>query len=60
MLNGALSSENTFLRTMFIMPLEGLSSSAQLTENSRCGIIIGMMEMILNRNLNGISVRVLR
>ena len=42
------------------MPLDGLSSSAQLTENSRCGIIIGMIERILNRNLKGISVRVLR
>lgn len=60
MLNGALSSDSAFFSTRFIIPLDGLSSSAQLTENSRCGIIIGMIEMTLNTNLKGMSVRVLR
>jgi len=59
-LNGALSSDRTFLSARLIIPLDGLSSSAQLTEKSRCGIIIGTIERILNRNLNGMSVRLLR
>ena len=43
-----------------IRPLDGFSRSTQLTENRMCGIIIGMMEMILNKDLKGMSVRVFR
>ena len=60
MLNGAFSRPKMFMSAMFIIPLEGLSKSAQLTANSRWGIIIGMMEIILNRNFMGMSVRLLR
>lgn len=41
-------------------PLEGFKSSAQLTEKRMCGIIMGMMEMIRNMNLQGMSVRLFR
>ena len=34
------------------------SSSAQLAENSRCGIIIGTMDSTVNNGLAGMSVRV--
>ena len=60
MLSGASSSPKASLSPRFSSPFEGLSSSAQLTEKSRCGIIIGMIERMPNRNLNGMSVRVFR
>jgi len=42
------------------IPFDGFKSRTQLTANRMCGTIIGISEMILNRNLKGMFVRVLR
>ena len=60
MLSAAPSRPKTCLRKRLIMPFDGLSRRTQLTANRMCGTIIGMREMIRNRNLKGMLVRVFR
>ena len=60
MLNGAFGSAKSLVSHILRIPFVGLSNSAQLTANNTCGIIIGITDTILKRNLKGISVRLFR